>query len=372
MENEKKTRGKRGQGCIFSQPGSRNLWVKFSVDGRVYRMSAETEKKKEAETFLSVQIAKYRSGEAIETGRVTVDDLYALLLADYGIKSQDTYMVELNWRNHLKTEFGGVQAKNIGSSAMARYVKRRQAEKASPASINRELSLLQRAFTLGYEHEPRKVAHPLRFHRLAESKPRQGFIEEKQYRALSANCPDLFMRAMLALAFSFGFRKAELLNLKVGQVDLFAGTIRLNPGETKNGEGRKVSLTQDAKSLLAACVTGKGPKDAVFTRKCGNAVKDFRKTWDKVTVAAGVPGLLFHDLRRSAVRNMVRAGIPENIAMKISGHRTRAVFDRYDICSERDLIEAAKKIESSAVSHSLVIEEESAEKTESPKPVTIQ
>ncbi len=365
---KKPTRGKRGQGCVFEQAGSRNLWVKFSIDGRVYRLSAETEKKNEALDFLRDSIAKYRSGEALEVRKVTVDDLYALLLADYGLKGQSIYTVELNWKNHLKPEFSGMQAKNIGSSALARYVKKRQAEKASPASINRELSLLQRAFTLGYEHEPRKVAHPLRYHRLAESKARQGFIEETMYRALAANCPDLFMRSMLALAFSFGFRKSELLTLKTGDVDLMNGTLRLR--DSKNGDARKVALAQETRSLLAECMRGKSAEDAVFTRGKGTkAVADFRGTWRKITVAANCPSLLFHDLRRSAVRGMVRAGIPENVAMKISGHRTRAVFDRYDICSERDLVEAAKKIESSTLGHSLVIAEESDEKTESPKPV---
>jgi integrase len=82
------------------------------------------------------------------------------------------------------------------------------------------------------------------------------------------------MRTLLCLSYTFGFRKAELLNMKVGQVDLFAETILLNPGETKNGEGRKVSLTADGKNPLAdgknplaACVTAKGPEASVFTQR---------------------------------------------------------------------------------------------------------
>ena len=135
---------------------------------------------------------------------------------------------------------------------------------AANGTINRELSLLQRAFMLGYESQPRKVARPLRFHRLAESKPRQGFIEQKTYDALAANCSDLFLRAMLCLAYSFGFRKSELLDLKVSDVNLLAGTLQLR--DSKNGEARKVLLTPDAKNLLAACIAGKSPENAVFTR----------------------------------------------------------------------------------------------------------
>ena len=85
--------------------------------------------------------------------------------------------------------------------------------------------------------------------------------------------------------------------------------------------------------------------DHVFTRPDEKPILDFRERWASLTSDAGCPELLFHDLRRSGVRNMIRRGIPEVVAMKISGHKTRAVFDRYNIVSEADLDEAARKIE---------------------------
>jgi integrase len=364
---EKKLRGKRGQGSVYLPSNSRNYWIKFSVAGRVVQQSANTEKKREAENFLKDEILKYSNGDAVPDGKVSVDSLYDVLLADYRINGKTIEWAERCWNVHLKPFFGGMQAKHVGTDTLARYIESRRTEKAANGTINRELSLLQRAFMLGYESQPRKVARPLRFHRLAESKPRMGFIEQKQYDAMAANCADLFMRTMLCLGYSFGFRKAELLTLKVSDVDLIAGTIRLR--DSKNGEPRKVALTLDAKNLLTACVTGKSPEESVFTRKCGNAVKDFRVTWDKLTLAAGVPGLLFRDLRRSAVRNMVRAGIPEVVCMKVSGHKTRNVFDRYNITSERDLADAAKKIEISQRQAKVAETEQSTEKQE---PVSIQ
>ena len=92
---------------------------------------------------------------------------------------------------------------------------------------------------------------------------------------------------------------------------------------------------------------GKQPDDFLFTRN-GEPVRDFRGAWDALVKAAGVPGLLFHDLRRSAVRNMIRRGVPQKTAWEISGHKTDAVFSRYNIVSEGDLADAAKKIEAGA------------------------
>jgi hypothetical protein len=135
----------------------------------------------------------------------------------------------------------------------------------------------------------------------------------------------------------------------VQQIDLLSGTIRLNSGETKNDEGRVLIMTQRVRWFLTQCVAGKKPDDYVFTRGSSKAVKDFRDAWKSVCDQAGCSSLLFHDLRRTAVRNMVRSGVPERVAMDISGHKTRAIFERYNIVSETDLKEAARKLDNRAL-----------------------
>jgi integrase len=138
---------------------------------------------------------------------------------------------------------------------------------------------------------------------------------------------------------TYGWRISELINLKVKQVDVNARIIRLEPGTTKNKDGREVTMTTAVHALLAQCVEGKSADDSVFTRSDGVPVRDFRDTWGKATEAAGVPGLLFHDLRR--------AGIAEGVIMKIGGWRTRSVFERYAIVSQTDIADALRKLEAS-------------------------
>ena len=367
----KKPRGKRGQGCVYRPKGSRNWWLKFSVSGRVVQESANTESRREALDALKVKILKYANGEAADCRNTMVASLKDSMMSAWRLHGRGPRSIkwaEGCWK-HLLGFFGQTKANAVSSASIRDYMEFRKGKGASNASINRELSIMQSAFSMGFKETPRRVAAKLYFERLPESKGRQGFVEEKTYRAIAENCLDLYLRAMLALAYSFGFRKGELLGLTVGDVDLLAGTVRLQT--SKNGEPRQVNLTQETRELLSACVANKKPEESVFTRN-GKTVSDFRGTWDKITAAAGCHGLLFHDLRRSAVRNMIRGGIPEVVAMKISGHKTRAVFDRYNIVSERDLTDAAQKIESVSLSYRQAKAAEGEEQTKTPQNVRLQ
>ena len=83
----------------------------------------------------------------------------------------------------------------------------------------------------------------------------------------------------------------------------------------------------------------------IFHRE-GKQLRKYDRVWHQACQAAGLAGKIVHDFRRTAVRNMVRAGIPERVAMQMAGHRTRSVFDRYHIVSDGDLQEAARRLES--------------------------
>jgi integrase len=282
--------------------------------------------------------------------KVLVDELMEDLFSNYCQKNgaESLRIVKYKWSKHLEQFFGKMRAADVGTSLLNRYVEKRQAQKAENGTINRELAQLRRAFNLGFhESTPRKVLQVPNFPHLKENPPRKGFVDDAQYRNLCEHATETWLRALLAVAYTFGFRKGELLALRVNQIDLLEYKITLDPGTTKNGDGRIVKMTDEVHGLLVPCVRGKNPDEFVLTWEGGKPVRDFRDRWDKLTKAAKLDGLLLHDLRRSAVRNLIRAGVPERVAMTISGHKTRAIFDRYNIVSETDLAEAAKKIERS-------------------------
>ena len=228
------------------------------------------------------------------------------------------------------------------------------------------------------------------FPHLEERNVRKGFLDNAQHTALANECSTkgLWLRAMFEVGSNFGWRVDELLKMRVRQVDLGSRTIRLEAGTTKNGEARTVVMTTSVYALIQQCIAGKNGDDYVFTRADGKPIRDFRGVWYAVCCRVGLGrmvcrdchnagrdaavcsvnpagqcsncnrkltkkqqkyvGLIFHDLRRTAVRNMVRSGIPERVAMTISGHKTRAVFDRYNIVSESELKTAAQKLEAAS------------------------
>ena len=212
----------------------------------------------------------------------------------------------------------------------------------------------------------------------AEKNTRLGFLEDAAYDRLAAACAKrgLWLRAMFEVAYQFGWRSDELKSMRVRQADLATQTLRLEPGTTKNDEGREAVMPPLLFSLIQQCVTGKEADDYVFTReRQQRTVLDFRSAWYESTVEAGFkaadektkrPGLLFYDLRRTAVRNMVRRGIPERVAMRITGRKTRAVFDRYHIVTQTDLQEAALKMSLPIPQHT--IDAQSERKSDGARP----
>ena len=351
----------RGNGGVFLVKGSRFWWISYQLNGKTNRESSGELTKTAAAGKLKARLLAIGNGNFLgpRIEKITVDELYEDLVQDYRINGQAVEWAESVWNVHLKDFFSGMRAANLGSNQIAAYVEKRRKENTAPATVNRELALLRRAFSIAFDAEPQKVSRIPKFRRFITSEKgneRRGFVEEPQYRKLMDAAGPLWLRGLMAIAYNFGFRRGELLGnpkkgtepMRCSQVDLLAGTVTLYSGETKNDEGRTVALTEECRLLLTELRRGKKPEDYLFTREKGEVIKDFRGTWDKLTEAAGVPGLLFHDFRRSSVRNMIRRGVPQKTARTVSGHKTDAVFSRYNIVSEDDIRDAARRIEEGA------------------------
>jgi integrase len=325
----------------------RFYWIQYyDQHGRQVKESSRSETLQVARRLLKRRQGEKEAGLLSDPAakRYKVQDLADAFLRYYQDKKS------LRWAkgccNNLMPVFGAMRAAHVTTDDIAKYIEKRKGNEVSNATINRELACLHKMFTLGRKCTPPKVQEvPIFPDRLKEADPRKGFVKDEQYRQFCENCKEPWLRAFLAVAYNYGFRRGELLSLRVRQVDLFDRTIDLEPGTTKNGEGRKVKMTEEVYRNLCECVRAKSPDDFVFTWGDGRPVRDFRGQWANVIEAAGLPGQLVHDLRRSAVRNMIRCGIPEVVAMKISGHKTRSVFDRYNIVAEDDLEDAALLIE---------------------------
>jgi integrase len=188
---------------------------------------------------------------------------------------------------------------------------------------------------------------------------RKGFFEREQFEKVRAELPD-YLRPLVTVGFWTGWRKSELLRLERRQMDLESGTLRLDPGTTKNKQGRTVYLPREALSVLkewdektTALERERGITVRYVFHNEGRPIRNFYHAWRSACNRAGVAGRMLHDFRRAAARNYIRAGVSERVAMELLGHKTRAIFDRYNITSEQDLREAADKVASSSVGQAL-------------------
>lgn len=336
----------RGTGSIFMRGST--LYIRYYSHGRRIVESTHSNDPDKAERMLRRALRLIETGEylAPKQRKIKMRELWRGLIGHYKQQQKaTTRILESKWKLRLDEFFGNAQASQVSTDMLSDYMGKCQRDGLENATINRDMAALHKAFTLGYRCTPKKVQEiPIFPDRLPEATPRKGFVEQAQFDALCAATKELWMRALITTAYAFGFRRGELLNMRVNQLDLINRTIRLWRGTTKSKEPRMVRMTEDVFVLLTAMCAGKKRDDYVFTRN-GAPIVDIRDEWTRMTKAAKLPELIFHDLRRSAVRNMVRAGIPERQAMEISGHKTRSVFDRYDIISERDLALATQKIE---------------------------
>jgi integrase len=268
------------------------------------------------------------------------------------IKASTRYVWEKVIEANVRPFFGDLKAEKLTTDHMDRYREKRKTQKKRPVSdstVNRELSILRTAFHNARKRTPPKVTIVPYFPMIEETNVRQGFLSDEQYDKLRDELPDE-LKALFVTGYNSGIRLGEITPLRWDQVDFEAGEITLDMGATKNDDPRSVPILDgDMRDLLTAAKKERDEKWShspwVFSR-AGQRIVDFRWAWDAACKRAEVPGLKFHDLRRTAVRNMRRAGVPQVIRMKISGHKTDSMERRYNIVDAEDLRSARELMQS--------------------------
>jgi integrase len=351
---ERVTVGKRGDGTLIRVEGQENWYSVLCVRGKQHEISTGTPDLKLAKRVHRQkldELAADRQGlkqfTTPQHRQLQFASLLDDLVSDYTVRRVKSLASVLSHLKPLRNHFGDWRAVAITFRAIETYITTRREDEKSNATINRELELLRRALRLAHDRQLLPSIPKVRV--LPENNTRQGFFERPDLEAVVSALP-AYLQDFTRFAYLTGWRKGEIISLKWTDVDRDAGAIRLRPEAAKTGRGRTVMLEADLAALIdrrwqARLLEKDGNVrvTALVFHRDGEPVGDFRKAWATACQAGGVPDKLFHDLRRTAARNMVRAGVPERVAMALTGHLTRSMFDRYNIVSEDDLRMAAQK-----------------------------
>ena len=349
-------RSTRGLGGVY-QRGNR-WWIYYSCRGKLYRESAGSTEKS------AVLLLKRRHGEmgrgqihgpSIE--RTTFEDLAKMIIVEYAANGRDSMPRLKTALNALRQKFGMSLACDITLDRLNSYVTERLATKRmnrktliTRATVKYELAILRKAFRLAVKAD-KAICPP--FPTISLNNTRKGFFEREQFLAVQAHLPP-YLHPVMTFAYVTGWRiPSEVLTLQWKQVDFHAGVVRLDPGTTKNDEGRTFPFTvipdlamvlrqQWNETMTREMKTGVSVP-WVFHHS-GKPILNFYGAWRNACEAAGVPDRIPHDFRRTAVRNLERAGVPRSVAMKLTGHKTENVYRRYAIVSEADLSDGLKKL----------------------------
>jgi len=226
-------------------------WLKFYVNGKPVRYSTRTDKEGVARKILKLKEGDGVAGRPIlpKVNRKTVGELLDDVLADQSANNRrDAKQVAARIKNHLRPFFGLWNAASVTDDQVRAYIKERKEAGAKAATINRELSHLKR----GYSLNQRAVTVRPEIPHLKENNARRGFFERAAFEAACAGLP-AYLQPLLTVAYITGWRiKSELLPLEWRQVDFKGRTLRLEPGTTKNGEGREFPFTQELEAGLLA------------------------------------------------------------------------------------------------------------------------
>jgi integrase len=313
----------KGTGSIFRR--DRIWFIQYIWQGERQRESSHSEDRETAQQLLAKRLGDIASGQylGIEAGKATIGNLIDLVVEDYRFrKLRSLATVEWRAKAHLE-QLRSLPASKFTATEAKRYVAARRAAGAEDPTINRELSIIRRGFTLARQSDPPLVHRVPHIPKLGEDNVRQGFLEPEQYGKVLEELPER-LKALFVCAYHVGTRKGELRKIRWEQVDFDAGLIHLAARQTKAKAARSLPIYGEMGRWLRMQWDSRAPECPWVFHHRGMPVGAQLRGWREACERAGLPGLLFHDLRRSAVRNMKRAGVQDKVAMEISDHRPGA------------------------------------------------
>jgi len=334
---------------VYKRENSKYYQIKwFDNQGKLHRESAKTSNKRVADQVATNKLRILLEAQGIPGAEdITLKDLINVVKEDYilnGRRSIDRIEYSIKWIvKHTNSKLPLIKFTSQDWMDYASY--RVNIDKAKNATVNRELAIIRRGYSL--LHKRNRIPTKPYIQMLKEGRPRQGFIEPDKFFELCDELPDHLIFPVMLLYYS-GWRIQEVLQLEWSMVFLDDKRIVLPPELSKNDEGRVFIINEELLDLFKKAHTWKEHNKItipyVFLNRTNTGrIKDFRTAWKTACEKVGLDGTIPHDMRRSAARNLIKSGVTQKVAQTILGHKTATIFSRYLITSEDDLKEASKK-----------------------------
>jgi integrase len=331
-----------GTGSVIKLPGSRFWYILYRVNGRQIRESSKTESKMEAEKLLQKRMGE--TGLGIRPEQDVKGVKYENIRDAWLASNKNGYGAI----KHLDQFFGGRRVISIDTDLLRVYIDHRRKGGAADETTKRSLNDLRAMMNQARKEGKLRAADVPNFPMAAlrPGKIRKGFVEPAAFEKVKNALPEA-LRPLVTFLFVTGCRVGAARQITWEMVSKDCSEISLPGAITKSGEPLVLPMTGEGLRDVAAILRKKFRTDGpVFD------TTNLRVEWNKACVAAGVgtmagrhrTGLTLHDLRRSAVRNLIRAGVSRTVAMAISGHKTEHVFERYNITDTSDVAAALERV----------------------------
>jgi integrase len=336
----------------------KTYWIRYQHNGQSVYESVKSTKWADAANLLKLREGEIARGKPPGNtfDKVMFSELVQGIKEDYKLKGQKRPRTK-----HLENYFKDMRAVDITTTKIKGYINHRLDEGIKNGTINRELAALKRMFMLGAKETPPKVDRVPHIQMFREDNAKEGFFEDSDYYAILEKLPN-YMKGPVIFAYWTGWRLRQVCAITWGMVNKNDRLITAPGKITKNKKAHTIYMNDPLFDIIKKRFSQRNLGCPYVFHRSGHQLKDFRVIWNKACRDAGLgygyrtskgyvekwekqynPGPTFHDFRRTAVRNLIKSGVPEKMAMKITGHKTRSVFDRYNIVTSEDLKWAAQK-----------------------------